>query len=44
MLPSRPGERLGSFQKNDNSFRDLGYEAKIEIKDYINHYVDKSKK
>ena len=44
MLPSRPGERLGSFQKNNNSFRDLGYEAKIEIKDYINNYVNKSKK
>ena len=34
MVPSRPGERLGSIQKNDKAFRELGYEVKIDIKEY----------
>ena len=43
MVPSRPGERLGSIQKNDKAFRELGYEAKIDIKEYIKNYVKKSR-
>ena len=41
MVPSRPGERLSSIQKNDKAFRELGYEAKIDIKEYIKNYVIK---
>ena len=43
MVPSRPGERLGSIQKNDKAFRELGYEVKIDIKEYVKNYVNKSR-
>ena len=42
-LPSRPGERFGSTIPNNNAFKHLGYKSKIDIKDYINEYINKHK-
>ena len=44
MLPSRPGERLSSFHTTNRSFVDLGYKAKVNIKDYIKDFIFKEKK
>ena len=44
MIPSRPGERLGSIIKNNKAYKDLGYEAKINIREYIKNYISKFKK
>ena len=38
-LPSRPGERFGSTILNNNAKKILGYEAKINIKDYIKNII-----
>jgi len=39
-LPYRPGERFGSTIPNNNAFKDLGYKSKIDIKDYINEFIN----
>ena len=41
MLPTRPGERLGSSSPTNKSFTDLGYKARIGIKDYITDFISK---
>ena len=41
MLPTRPGERLGSSNPTNKSFTDLGYKARISIKDYITDFISK---
>jgi len=41
-LPFRPGERFGSTIPNNNAFKDLGYKSSIDIKDYINNYINKT--
>ena len=38
-LPSRPGERFGSTVLNNNAKKILGYNAKINIKDYIKNII-----
>tara|TARA_Y100000590_G_scaffold442674_1_gene571059 strand:+ start:885 stop:1766 length:882 start_codon:yes stop_codon:yes gene_type:complete len=42
MLPERPGERLGPVQKTNKAYTDLGYKAKMNIKDYIKNFISKS--
>ena len=42
LIPSRPGERLGSINKNNKALSHLGYRAKIDIKDYINAFIFKN--
>jgi len=41
MLPTRPGERLSSSHPTNKSLRDLGYKARISIKDYITDFITK---
>ena len=41
MLPTRPGERLSSSHPTNKSFTDLGYKARISIKDYITDFISK---
>ena len=41
MLPTRPGERLSSSNPTNKSFTDLGYKARISIKDYITDFISK---
>ena len=41
-LPSRKGERLGSTIPNNNAFKYLGYQSKIDIKDYISDFIKKN--
>jgi len=41
MLPTRPGERLSSSHPTNKSLRDLGYKARISIKDYIADFITK---
>tara|TARA_B100000575_G_scaffold289517_1_gene291424 strand:+ start:346 stop:1230 length:885 start_codon:yes stop_codon:yes gene_type:complete len=38
-IPSRPGERFGSTIPNNNAKKILGYEPKLDIKDYIKEFV-----
>ncbi len=38
-IPSRPGERLGSINKNNKALSHLGYKAKIDIKKYIEAFI-----
>lgn len=39
LIASRPGERLGSVNKNNKAFLHFGYKAKIDIKDYIKSFI-----
>lgn len=39
-LPARPGERFGSTVPNNNANKILGYSSKIDIKDYINDFIN----
>ena len=41
MLPTRPGERLSSSNPTNKSFTDLGYKARIGIRDYITDFISK---
>ena len=41
-LPSRPGERFDSIIKNNNAKNILGYQSKINIKDYIKEFIKKN--
>jgi len=41
MLPTRPGERLSSSNPTNKSFTDLGYKARISIRDYITDFISK---
>ena len=38
-IPERPGERFGSTIPNNNAKKILGYNAKIDIKDYIKNFI-----
>ena len=38
-MPARPGERFGSTTLNDNAKKILGYNPKIDIKDYIKELI-----
>ncbi len=38
-IPSRPGERFGSTIPNNNAKKILGYEPKLDIKNYIKEFV-----
>ena len=40
-LPSRPGERFGSTVPNSNAKKILNYSASIDIKDYIEEFIQK---
>ena len=39
-IPSRPGERFGSTMTNNNAKKILGYEASIDIKDYVKNFIN----
>ena len=41
-LPSRPGERFGSTVPNSNAKKILNYSASIDIKDYIEEFIQKN--
>ncbi len=41
-LPSRPGERFGSTVPNNNAKKILNYSASIDIKDYIEEFIQKN--
>ena len=41
-LPSRKGERFGSLINNNNAERILGYKSKIDIKDYIEKFINQN--
>ena len=41
-LPARPGERFGSTMLNNNAKKILGYKAKIDIKTYIEDFINKN--
>ncbi len=38
-IPARPGERFGSTIPNNNAKKILGYNAKIDIKNYIKDFI-----
>ncbi len=38
-ISKRPGERLGSINKDNKAYSHLNYKAKIDIKDYIKNFV-----
>ena len=39
LVPQRPGERLGSINKDNKALTHLGYKAEIDIKDYIKNFI-----
>lgn len=41
-LPARPGERFKTLTINNDAKKILGFEAKIEIKDYIKKFIEKN--
>ena len=41
-LPSRKGERFGSLINNNNAKKILGYKSKIDIKDYIEKFINQN--
>ena len=43
-ISQRPGERLGSINKDNKTFTHLGYKAKIDIKEYVKDFISKNKK
>ena len=43
-INKRPGERFSSKSDTKKSFKDLGYKAKIDLKDYIRDFIKKNKK
>ncbi len=43
-IDKRPGERFSSKSDTKKSFKDLGYKAKIDLKDYIRDFIKKNKK
>ena len=41
-LDERPGERFKSTKLNNNAKKILGFKAKLNIKDYINNFINKN--
>ena len=40
LIPSRRGERFKSSITNNNAYKQLKYKAKIDVKDYIEDYLN----
>ena len=44
LISKRPGERLGSINKDNKAYSHLNYKARIDIKDYIKSFITTNQK